>query len=457
MKRRDFDWARFAFVFTAILVFFLAAYIAGIVSGLRRDAGFEAFHYLRGVLMAAVTEYESVVAGKPIHFLQPSRQPGAGVTVNERAGDGRLVLVTGFFGEGAEVRLMRRDGEIVARWPARFSHHFPEPDHLPNPPATDRNVDIHGVVANPDGSIVFNYEFAGAVKVSRCGDVIWRLDHPTHHSVEKAAAGGYWIPGRIPLARGARERLPPFTIAGAKGVYGMDVILRVSEDGEILRWASVARLLYDNGLEALLTSTGYDFPRPVDLHGNPVHLNKVGELPAALADRFPGFEAGDLVLSLRRYNLVLVVDPDDWRVKWWRIGPWLRQHDPEFTPEGEIAVFNNNAYRDQLLTLDRSDPAAPRVSNIVAVDPGTGRTRIVYGGVDGQRMHTVIRGKHERTQDGGYLIAEFEAGRVFEIDAGGRLVWEYINRYDADWTLEVTEARLYDRDYFEVADWRCPG
>ena len=91
------------------------------------------------------------------------------------------------------------------------------------------------------------------------------------------------------------------------------------------------------------------------------------------------------MLSLRQYNLVLVVDPDDWRVKWHQTGPWRRQHHPEFNPDGTITVFNNNTYRLELGERDRSNPATPRVSNIMRVDPATGRTKVVYGERAGQK------------------------------------------------------------------------
>jgi hypothetical protein len=70
-------------------------------------------------------------------------------------------------------------------------------------------------------------------------------------------------------------------------------------------------------------------------------------------------------------------------------------------------------------------------------------------------MLTVIRGKLELTDAGGLLITEFEGGRVFETDAGGQIVWEYINRYDEDEVAEISEARLYAPEYFDVPDWTC--
>jgi hypothetical protein len=35
------------------------------------------------------------------------------------------------------------------------------------------------------------------------------------------------------------------------------------------------------------------------------------------------------------------------------------------------------------------------------------------------------------------------------------VVWEYLNRYDADDVAEIGEARRYSADYFHVKDWSC--
>ena len=80
---------------------------------------------------------------------------------------------------------------------------------------------------------------------------------------------------------------------------------------------------------------------------------------------------------------------------------------------------------------------------------------MIYGGVAGQEMLSVIRGKLELTRNGGLLVTEFEGGRVFETDSEGRVIWEYINRYDSDEVAEVTEARIYPSSYFNVIEWSC--
>ncbi len=450
--------SKLAFISSVAILLGGLAFGFGLYSGAKRNAVFDLVRNIWNDVTLVYSEFGNIVtAGEPIHFLQPSRKQGTGVTVNKRANDGNLVLLSSFFDGGNEIRLLRRDGSLVARWPVSFSAHFPDVSHLKAPPQTDRNVDLHGVLIQPDGSVVFNFEYSGTVKLSRCGETVWTLAHPTHHSIEFAEGGGYWVPGRRFISGAESEGFPPFTRVDTDQTFDDQLILRVTEDGVIAEQISVARILYDNGLEPVMTAGGYSFKPNWIWNRQFVHLNKIGELPSSIADAFQGFEAGDLVLSLRQYNLILVVDPDDWRVKWHQTGPWRRQHDPEFNPDGTITVFNNNTYRLELGERDRSSPATPRVSNIMRVDPATGRTEVVYGERAGQEFLSVIRGKHDLTPEGGFLITEFEAGRVFEVDAQGRIVWEYIRRYDPEQVLEITEARLYPSSYFTVEDWSCPS
>lgn len=62
---------------------------------------------------------------------------------------------------------------------------------------------------------------------------------------------------------------------------------------------------------------------------------------------------------------------------------------------------------------------------------------------------------HQRQPNGNELIAEAHAGRVIEVTPSGEIVWEFINRYDAETVAIVTGATRYPYDYFTVTDWSC--
>jgi hypothetical protein len=172
-----------------------------------------------------------------------------------------------------------------------------------------------------------------------------------------------------------------------------------------------------------MTATGDDFNLGGAARNELVHSNKVAELPEELADQFPLFEAGDLALSLRELNTVLVIDGKTKKVKWHQTGPWLRQHNPEFRPDGRLSIFNNNVYRTAY-NGSYTNLKLPRDTNILAVDPATGETEIIYGQRPGQEILSVIRGQHELLDDDEMLIIEFDAGRVFQVDGAGNLLWK---------------------------------
>ncbi|MEM7507507.1 MAG: arylsulfotransferase family protein [Pseudomonadota bacterium] len=443
------DLSRLIFNGLCALLIAAAIFAAGFYSGLTRNWVYQTMRQIKDDVTLVLASREPAVK----NFLQPNRGQGAGVTVNDRTDDA-LIMLSGFFEGGNEIRLIERDGTLVARWPLEYDALFPEPDFLQDPPRGNLAIDLHGALMEPDGATVFNFEYGGTAKLDRCGGVEWTLRHPTHHSIERAEDGGYWIAGRIEH-RENNGAFPPFTSPSSVGGYGEDLILRVSDTGEIVEEVSVPRILLDGGLEAVLTATGHSFwpnksARPAEI----VHLNKITELPRALAPAFPMFEAGDLALSLRMFNMIAVVDPDSWAVKWHQTGPWIRQHDPEFLPDGRMAIFNNNAYRIKQ-SRNRVNLDQPFSTNIVLIDPASRRTEIAYGSREGQEMLSHVRGKHDPVPGGGFIITEFDAGRAVQVDREGRVVWEYVNEYDAENVAEITEARIYPRAYFSVSDWSC--
>jgi hypothetical protein len=89
------------------------------------------------------------------------------------------------------------------------------------------------------------------------------------------------------------------------------------------------------------------------------------------------------------------------------------------------------------------------------LDVTTDETRILYGGIPQQELLSIERGKVDVTAGGNLLITEFEGGRVLEIDAEGRPLWTYLNRYDNNLVAELSEARMYPARYFDGVEWSC--
>jgi hypothetical protein len=405
---------------------------------------FSAIQFAWGSIGQVFVERETILGLRPDALLASARHQGSGVTrfEKDKALNG-LTLLGGFFDDDLGYRLVRMDGTIVARWRARFHEIFPDPSHMipaTRVPQTNWNTGVHGAIALPDGSIVFNFEGMGTAKLDRCGAVVWTVPQMTHHTIERAEGGGFWVPNTryVSEASRFRELTPP---------YDENTVVKVSEDGAILEEISVLGLIFENDLESLLFANGMQgvhIPDTEDL----LHLNDVEELTSSMAEKFPGLAAGDLLISLRNYNLLMIVDPRTHKVKWHQTGPWLKQHDPDFQPNGRIILFNNNS--------DGSPAGVIRGgSNILQIDPSTNEVEVIFGTGQTQHFYTEIRGQHQVLQNGNLLITESGAGRAFEVDRAGEVVWEFVNRFDEEWVAMLAIANRYAEDYFTVRDWTC--
>lgn len=242
---------KYLFYFTCIVTVLVLSFGLGLYSGAKENILYRAINSVRVMVIQTFQEAPTLAGTRPENYLQPARHEGSGVTVNEVSGNDDLIFLAGFFDGNNEHRLIRRNGDIVARWPVRFSEIFPDPDHLRKPPTTDWNTYFHGSVAMPDGSIAFNFEYNGLVKLDRCGKVVWKLARQTHHSLDHAEGGGFWVSGRRYYDKDTESPFPPF-----RTPLDEDTIMKISGDGEVLTEISVPQLFYDNGLDVLLTAVG---------------------------------------------------------------------------------------------------------------------------------------------------------------------------------------------------------
>lgn len=357
-----------------------------------------------------------------------------------------LTLIQGEFPEGVEIRLLDMSGNIVRRWPARFYDIWPEPSHVMREliPATDHNYHTQGMWLLPDGAVVFSMTGFGTVKMDKCGTVQWTVDRTTHHSITPVPDGSFWIPVRgdpheVPedlLLKGFSPKTPAETLRRYE-----DRLMLVSADGKIMQEMSVLRALVEGDFHRELFDTW-----SID-KSDPTHINDIEVVTAPLAKKIVGVHAGDLLVSIRQLHMLAIFDRVSGRIKWHQTGPWVRQHDPDITEHGTIEVFNNGGHH---LNSDRF-----RGSSIMVLDPGTGKTKTLYPLADDSKFYSKIMGTHQLLPNGNRLIVESMAGRVFEIDEKGEIVWDYVKPYDESHATVIESAVRYDMDYFSTQDWSC--
>lgn len=338
------------------------------------------------------------------------------------------------------VRLVDREGRVVHEWWVEPAEVFHDSVHRRGTGLDEQ--DLHGTELLPGGDLVVNVEYAGTVRIDACSRVQWTLAEGSHHSVERAADGSFWIPGISPEGPAESERYPRGYVGLPQEIYRSRV-LQVSPEGELLDRIDVLSLLYDNGLERFIPKNRQQDEQDV------VHLNDVEPLPPSLAGDFEGFEAGDLLLSLRNLDLVVVVDPESRRVKWSASRPFIMQHDPDFLPGGWIGVFDNN-------WDDTNNGTMLGGSRIVAFHPASDSTRVLFPADAPTSFYTAHRGKWQQLENGNRLLTEADEGRVVEVDPAGRTVWEWsVEAYSGSRVPSVTRAHRVDLGREEVAGWPC--
>lgn len=414
----------------------LVSYAIGVATG---EFGLPP-HALLGELWAANKDWQehwrSNLGIEPTRHLGESRHQAGGVVrhVQEKTSAG-VTLLESMFDQEVGLRLIDLEGNTIHTWPARFSEIFPNPEIIDAKwglPINNWAVLIHGAALYPNGDVLFNFPDLGLVRMNACGDVEWKLPVYPHHSISIADDGNIWVPG----ARYHDQRSADF--AGMAPPFRDDLILKISPDGEILRQWSILKILYDNDLAGALFPIGLEAFKDEPMT-DVLHANDVETLSAKDAPAFTLFEAGDALVSIRNLNLLVVFDPDTNVVKWAQTGPWLRQHDPDFLPDGRILVFDN-----------RDDEAGGRLlggSRLLAVDPVSRDVETLYEGTESEPFFTAGRGKADLLGNGNFLVTETQYGRVFEVTPDGEIVWSFINRYDDDRIVHVNGATRYPVSY----------
>jgi hypothetical protein len=349
-------------------------------------------------------------------YLAPTARTAGGVTVLDPAAASPGYTFLTMYRDGRYgASLVDLEGRTLHTWDVAFSDAFPEPKHLEVVPP-DADVSIHGSQLLPNGDVILSFGLLGAARIDRCSRVLWTVPAATHHAIDHLPNGDtLMVASRKRWAAEARfPRLAP----GPAGYIWEDTVLRVRPDGSVAEEVSVLDVLYGSGWQAVLfvgaaTDSGIR-------DDDPLHLNDVDVLRAGMAEAFPMFEAGDVMLSLRNVNTVLVVDGRTWRVKWSMTGPFLMQHDPDFLPNGNILVFDNR------ITGETPEFGYSRV---LEMDAATREVVWSYEGTDEEPLYTDSGGGQQLLPNGNVLVVESRGGRVFEVarGSGNRIVWEYVN------------------------------
>ncbi len=351
--------------------------------------------------------------------------------VSARSAPG-VTLVTGLFGDKMGSRLYDSTGAIIFEWPQDLFDLFPKKKKY------RFDALAHGDFLYPNGDLVVNIDHVGMARLGACGEIRWAHANQTHHSIDIDDEGFIWAPLEKRRYRDKRFDGRPFS---------MDRIGKFDPaTGDLVEEISIEDALADEEMSGVVRAGQF---RRDDV----LHLNDVEILGAADAPAFPHFAVGDILISGRNQNVVMVLDGKLHVPKWWRVGPMHGQHDPDFQPNGEITIFDNQTAGEAMASNGYRGGSIG--SRIIAINPSEFDFRDLYASNELNAFYSDYRGKHQLLANGDILITESAAGRAFEATPDGRIAWMIVNKYDDKHVGWLTSATRYPESYASIGK-NCP-
>lgn len=337
--------------------------------------------------------------------------------------------------------LMDMRGKVLHRWHVNFSKLWDESAAV-KAPRSDAFIYIEKARVLPNGDLIALYTAIGdtpwgygLAKLNARSEVVWKYLGNAHHDFEIDTAGNI----HVLTQRISETELPGFAHLPKPRID--DFIVTLSPDGrelaatplmDVFAKSPYARRLYFSSQESYKNG---DY-----LHANSLDLLK-GPVPG-----IAGSSAGQVLVSFREISTVALVDEARAGIVWAQSGPWVRQHDAQLLPSGNMLLFDNEG-----------DSSGHGLSRVIEFQPATSRIVWRYSGREGEPLESVARASATRLGNGNTLIVESMAGRVIEVAPNGDIVWEFVNPVRGGegnrripiifWVQRVDPDRYFDEEF----------
>jgi hypothetical protein len=355
-------------------------------------------------------------------FNPPDTEGGEGIPVDKPSEtyDGFTLVTTT---QGARATLLDMRGNVVHQWELPFSRAWPRPPHVQNPLGDDQ---VHWFRCHlfPNGDLLAVYQAEsdtpagyGLIKLDKDSKLLWKYEGRVHHDLDVAEDGTiYTLSEEL-------KRQAPAGLDYLPTPYVAESLVVLSADGHELAKVPVEEAFRDSAYSTLMSASiaeqeSADTPGRSSLDaatkpgakGDLFHANSVKVLSAALARKFPLFQAGQVLISLRSLHAVAVLDVDKRSVVWAARGMWRIQHDAEFLDNGRLLLFDNYG--------------STKGGRVIEYDPVTQAVCWLYSDRDSGPIVAFFRGMKQRLPNGNTLIVDPDTGRLLEVTANKETVWE---------------------------------
>lgn len=329
-----------------------------------------------------------------------------------------------------------RKGNRIVQWAIdrqAMWKNSPKMDDLPNGYS-------YSFMLLDDGDLLLNFESQGVVRTNLCGEVKWQLPRRTHHSIVRDNEGHLWSPALV-----EHDTLDP-AYPHYQPPYTEYTILNYTDKGEVLNEWSIFDLLIKHDMKGLLLLTAKN--PMMNVTGDTLHVNKISIY--TLDDQSGFFKRGDVMISLRNANTILVFDRTLKTLKFQFSGFTIRQHDPEFIDGNTISVFDN---RNIYPLIGKGS------SRILQIDAPSRVYREIFKGTKEHSFYSPILGYQDHLSNKDTLISESTSGRIIQIDEAGYKKWQYLHFTRPGELGYIYQSQLlapkFNKKFFETLMHKC--
>jgi arylsulfotransferase ASST len=364
--------------------------------------------------------------GQPVvtSFKPPDGEMREGVTADQpgKTYDGFTLVTTT---KGAKATLFDMRGKLVHQWELPFSLAWPHPTHVKDA-LSDKQIHWFRCHLFPNGDLLAIYQAEndtpcgyGLVKLNKDSKLLWKYEGHAHHDLDVDEKGTIYT-----LTQDFKQKSPE-GLDYLPTPYLADSLVVLSPDGKEMASVPIEEAFRDSAYSLLLSTSIAEQGNPKDRpsssspfdsllqpasKGDLFHTNSVKVLSQARGRKFPQFQAGQVLISLRSLHTIAVLDVGKRSVVWAARGPWRVQHDAEFLDNGHLLLFDNHGWS--------------KGCRVIEYDPVTQAIPWVYSDADSSPFHATYRGMKQRLPNDNTLIVDPDNGRLFEVTLGKELVWE---------------------------------
>jgi hypothetical protein len=357
------------------------------------------------------------------------QQEGVSVDKAQKTCDGfTLYTVT----DATRATLIDMRGNEVHRWEMSFKQAWPQATHVANPLSDSQihwfscrlyaNGDLLAIY-HADGDTPYGY---GLVKLDKDSKLLWTYGENVHHDVAVDEDGLIYT-----LTQEIQTQPPTGIDRSLSFPLLADSLVVLSPQGQELERIPLLEAFRDSPYALMLTSSTKQSillddntpPPTVSAPGSAsasnlsrrrrdlLHANSVRVLPRALAAKFPLFKPGQILISLRNLDALVVVDRHNRSVVWACSGIWRAQHDAECLENGRLLLYDNaGAYNKR--------------TRILEYDPLTQAISWSYTDENSRPFYAVMRGMKQRLPNDNIFIVDPDHQHLLEVTREKELVWE---------------------------------